>query len=95
MMRGGLRTLERAAPGVLNADLRACNDYAGGEEAAAKVRCPTLLVIGERDMMTPARLGLALAKRIEGAQVATLPGVGHIMMEEAPDATLDALRRIL
>ena len=95
MMRGGLRTLERAAPGVLNADLRACNEYAGGEEAAAKVRCPTLLVIGERDMMTPARLGLALAKRIEGAQVVTLPGVGHIMMEEAPDATLDALRRIL
>jgi pimeloyl-ACP methyl ester carboxylesterase len=95
MMRGGLRTLERAAPGVLNADLRACNDYAGGEQAAANVRCPTLLVIGERDMMTPAKLGLALAKRIEGAEVVTLPGVGHIMMEEAPDATLDALRRIL
>jgi len=95
MMRGGLRTLERAAPGVLNADLRACNDYAGGDEAAAKLRCPTLFVIGERDMMTPPRLGLALAKKIESAQVVTLPGIGHIMMEEAPDATLDALRRIL
>ncbi len=95
MMRGGLRVLESAAPGVLNADLRACNEYRGGEAAAAAVRCPTIFVLGERDVMTPPKLALALAKRITGAEVVMLPGIGHIMMEEAPDATLDALRKIL
>jgi pimeloyl-ACP methyl ester carboxylesterase len=80
---------------VLNADLRACNDYQGGEAAAAAVRCPTLFVLGERDIMTPPKLALALAKKIAGAEVTILPGVGHIMMEEAPDATLDALKRVL
>lgn len=95
MMRGGLRVLERAAPGVLNADLRACDAYEGGDAAAAAVRCPTLFVVGERDIMTPPKLTQSLAKKIVGAEVVVLPGIGHIMMEEAPDATLDALRRIL
>lgn len=95
MMRGGLRVLERAGPGVLNADLRACNEYVGGEAAAVGVRCPTMFVVGDRDVMTPPKLALALARKIAGAEVVMLPGVGHIMMEEAPDATLDALRRVL
>lgn len=95
MMRGGLRVLEGAAPGVLNTDLRACNDYQGGEAAASAIRCPTLFVLGDRDVMTPPKLALALAKKIVGAEVVMLPGIGHIMMEEAPDSTLDALRRVL
>lgn len=95
MMRGGLRVLEQSAPDTLYNDLNACNAYQGGEAAAEAVRCPTLLVLGERDMMTPLKSGRALAARIKGAEVVTIPGAGHIMMEEAPDETLDALKRIL
>ena len=32
---------------------------------------------------------------IPGAQTATIPACGHMMMLEQPDATLDALRSIL
>jgi pimeloyl-ACP methyl ester carboxylesterase len=95
IMRGGLRVLERQAQGVLAADLRACDGYEGGGAAAARVACPTLVLIGERDVMTSAKQGLAVAAQIKGAQAVTLPGIGHMMPEEAPDATLDALRRIL
>ena len=63
MTVGGLRLLERAAPGVLFADLNACNDYAEGIERAREVRCPVLLVLGERDSMTPA----PAARELEGA----------------------------
>ena len=38
--------LERARPGVLHADFLACDRYAGGPAAAARVRCPTVLVLG-------------------------------------------------
>ena len=95
MIQGGLGVLEHQAAGVLNVDLGACNAYQGGEAAAARVACKTLLVIGERDVMTPMKSALALAGRIKGAETVTLPGIGHMMMDEAPDATLDALKRVL
>jgi pimeloyl-ACP methyl ester carboxylesterase len=91
MMGGGVRLLERAGPGVLAADLAACDAYAEGTAAAAKVACPTLVIIGQADRMTPAKAGHALAKEIAGASAIVLPGVGHMMMAEAPNAISDAL----
>jgi len=95
MMKGGLRVMERAAKGVLYTDLAATNAYQGGEAAAANVGCPALVIIGEKDLMTPAKAGRALADAIPGAVSVTLSGLGHIMLEEDPDATLDALRDFL
>ncbi len=94
MMRGGLRVMERAAKGVLHTDLVATNAY-DGAAAAAAVDCPALVVIGEKDMMTPAKAGRALVGAIPGAASVMFPGLGHIMLEEDPDATLDALRDFL
>lgn len=88
------RLLERAAPGLLHADLAACNAYRN-DAAAGLVRCPTVLVLGERDLMTPARAGLALAQGIKGARPVVIPGAGHLLMAEQPDAVLDALRPLL
>ena len=38
---------------ILYNDLKACNDYAGGFESAANVKCPTLFIPDRRDVMTP------------------------------------------
>ncbi|TAK50906.1 MAG: alpha/beta hydrolase [Betaproteobacteria bacterium] len=86
-----LARLERLAPGVLHAGLKACNDYAAGLESAAHVKCPALLLLGRRDLMTPPRAASALAAAIPGARTVTLPSSGHSLMAEAPDAVLDAL----
>jgi len=94
MLRGGLRVMERAAKGVLHTDLSATSGY-DGSAAAAAIACPALVVIGEKDLMTPAKAGRALAAAIPGAMSVTFPGLGHIMLEEDPDATLDALRNFL
>jgi pimeloyl-ACP methyl ester carboxylesterase len=91
MLGGAECLLKKAAPGVLHADLAACNAYQGGVETAAKVACPTTLILGERDMMTPAKGGRALAARIAGAATIALPGAGHMLMVERPDEVLDAL----
>jgi len=86
-----LARLERLAPGVLYNDLNACNSYAGGEAAAAKVKCPALFILGRRDQMTVPKAGQALAQLVPGAKVVQLAPSGHSLMSEAPDATLDAL----
>ena len=95
MTGGGLRTLERAAPGVLHTDLVATDGYEGGEAAAAAVACPALVVIGARDLMTPAKRGHALAGMLPDSTTVVIPGAGHIMLDEEPDRTLDALKDFL
>ncbi|MEO3428849.1 alpha/beta hydrolase [Pelagibius sp. CAU 1746] len=95
LMGGGERLLERVRPGVLHADLTACNAYQEGMEAAAKVACPAVVIMGAEDKMTPARAGAKLAGAIPKAQQVLIPGCGHMMLAEKPDETLDALRTIL
>jgi pimeloyl-ACP methyl ester carboxylesterase len=86
-----LARLARLAPGVLHADLQACNAYEGGMDAAARVACPALFVLGARDMMTPPRAAQGLAGALRNAKTVTVGPSGHSLMAEAPDATLDAL----
>ena len=86
-----LARLARLAPGVLYAGLKACHEYAGGEAAAAKVKCPVQFIIGRLDQMTAAKAGLAFAQKMPGAQVVQIAPSGHSLMAESPDAVLDAL----
>lgn len=97
LLGGGERLLERARPGVLSRDLTACNAYeeARGLEVAAQVACPSLVLLGAEDRMTPAAAGRKLAAAIPGARVVELADCGHMMMLEKPDETLDALRDVL
>ncbi len=92
LLGGGVRLLERARPGVLHTDLAACDAFAAGADYAAAIACPTRLVLGAEDRMTPAKAGRKLAEAITGADVVVLPECGHMMMTERPDATLEALR---
>ena len=91
MTGGGLRLLERSGAGVMFAAMTACNDYTHGLDTAAKIQCPTLLVLGDRDAMTPPRAAKALAEAIPNSQTVVLKGCGHMMMAEQPDRVLDAL----
>ena len=79
---------------LLHTDLAACNDYDGGEAAAATVRCPTLFIFGAADVMTPPKSAAALAATIPHAQTITLTS-GHALMSEQPDAVNDALLSFL
>jgi pimeloyl-ACP methyl ester carboxylesterase len=45
--------------------------------------------------MTPAKQGRELALSIAGANCRVLPAVGHMVMTEAPDETIDALADFL
>jgi pimeloyl-ACP methyl ester carboxylesterase len=92
------RLMERVSacgePSVFHTDFAACNSYAHGLERAAQVRCPVRLVLGAKDMMTPARATRALVDALKAAgaplDVVTLDAA-HALMSEQPDGTLDAL----
>ncbi|MGI9505468.1 MAG: alpha/beta fold hydrolase, partial [Geminicoccaceae bacterium] len=61
LMGHALKLLARAAPGVLHNDLAACNAYDHGLAAASEIACPTLVVAGSYDRMTPTKQAAKLA----------------------------------
>src|SRR5690606_39368553 len=52
---------------------------------SVKVKVPVTVVMGERDLMTPAKSGRELAAALPDARTVTLPGAGHMLMSERPD----------
>jgi pimeloyl-ACP methyl ester carboxylesterase len=92
MHSGAQRVLERCRPGVLFNDLSACNAYQNALAAAARITVPATFILGERDMMTPAKAGKALAAALPNSRTIVLSGAGHMMMVERPDELLAALQ---
>nr|WP_314623856.1 alpha/beta hydrolase [uncultured Noviherbaspirillum sp.] len=95
VMEGSRRLMQRiAARGpdqLFHTDFTVCNAYAGGEAAAARVTCPTLLLLGQRDMMTPPRAARTVREAILHARSIEIAAAGHALMAEQPDAVLEAL----
>lgn len=88
------RLMQRQGHGVLHRDMSACNAYAGGFDAASRVRCPTLLLSAAQDRMTPPKAITPLAEafsRETTVRKLVIPGAGHAMMAEAPAAVLEGL----
>ncbi len=92
MLGAAERLLERARPGVLYADLAACNAYDDALIAAKGVAVPSVVVLGGRDLMTPLKAGRAIADAIPSSRLVVLDGAGHMLMSERPDEVLTALR---
>jgi pimeloyl-ACP methyl ester carboxylesterase len=91
MTGAAMALFARNAKGLLFTDLEACNAWKTGAEAASKLRCPTLVLLGANDIMSPTRNGRELAGLISGSRTVSIDDCGHMMTAEAPDAVLDAL----
>jgi pimeloyl-ACP methyl ester carboxylesterase len=95
MMGASNRLLERSQPGVLASDLAACAAYDRAEARAAAIGVRTLLILGERDLMTRPKHADPITAGITGAQTVLLERTGHAMMMERPDAIIDTLADFL
>ena len=56
---------------------------------------PTAIVVGAHDPFVPPAVGERLAAEIPGATLEVLPDARHFLPEEAPQATADAIARLL
>ena len=87
--------LANARSGVLYTGLSACNAYQGAAEAAALVKCPTLLVLGRDDKMAPAKKAEPLAQAIGDSKTIVINQCGHMMLIERPNQVHRALMPFL
>jgi pimeloyl-ACP methyl ester carboxylesterase len=92
---GNWRLMERQPAGVLYNDFNACNAYGRGLERVSALKCPVLYLLAQRDAMTMTRNARELIRATPHAEVVEIPGSGHNMMAEQPDATLRGLMQWL
>ncbi len=98
-LHGSNRALMRRVQGgrsdvnLFHHDFGVCDAYAGGMEAAERVKCPVTFILGDRDQMTSPKQTREIAQVLK-ARVLTVPA-GHALMAEAPDFVLAALRTAL
>ena len=107
LVQGAISTETRtrrpvAVTAVRELVMRQCPDgYARTCEALADARaaevggitCPTMLVTGDEDAITPAQAVRQIGERIADARVTVLPRCGHWTMVEKPEECGDLLRR--
>lgn len=63
-------------------------------EGLSKVETPTVVVVGSRDVLTPPRLGRAIAATVPGARFELVAGAGHMLPFESPDRVATAIAEL-
>lgn len=57
----------------------------------AQITCPTLVIVGDRDELTPVPLSEAIARQVRHAELVVIPGAAHCANLEQPEAFNRAL----
>jgi len=66
-----------------------------GRESLRAIRCPTLILCGADDALTPPKLHQEIAERIPHAKLVVIPECGHLSTMERPEAVTPAMREWL
>ncbi|MEV6886576.1 alpha/beta fold hydrolase [Streptomyces sp. NPDC051135] len=86
------RRMARAVgPRAARAQLAAQATRRDAFPALRTVRCPTAVVCGTRDVLCPPGFHRAIAGAVPGARLHELPGTGHLLPWERPDALTSVL----
>ena len=67
---------------ILAVDLKACDNYLNGSEAAKTINLPSLLILGELDKMVNLEAGKKFSNLLENSTTHIINGCGHMIMIE-------------
>ena len=67
---------------ILAVDLKACNNYSNGSEAAKEIDFPSMLILGELDKMINLEAGKKFSNLIKNSTTHVIKGCGHMIMIE-------------
>lgn len=84
---------KQPAAGVIGA-LKAMAERPDSTELLATFKFPVLVLHGDADALIPVERAREVKTELPGAELVVLPGVGHMPMLDAPEATAAALRKL-
>jgi len=76
-------------------DLMAMAERPDSVPLLSEIICPTLILVGEQDGLTPPADAKLMAEKIKKAQLEIIPSAGHLSNLEQPDHFNKAVRRFL
>ncbi len=84
-----------ATPQGIAAASRGMAQRADSTELLAGITCPTLVIVGEQDTLTPPTVAQAYASQIPDARYAVISQAGHLSNLEQPELFLQVVRGFL
>jgi len=93
---GAVRQIITQTPIVgIAGDLMAMAERPDSVPLLSEIACPTLILVGEHDGLTPPADGRLMAERIEKARLEIIPDAGHLSNLENPQAFNTAVHRFM
>jgi 3-oxoadipate enol-lactonase len=87
--------IESSSPAAIAGMITALMTRADSTPVLRTIHCPTLIVVGDEDTITPPALSREMHQAISHSQLVVLPGVGHLANMEQPAAFNAALTGFL
>jgi pimeloyl-ACP methyl ester carboxylesterase len=94
-VRERVRELGRQSRAGVCAGIRALRDRPDRQAELAAITCPTLVMVGTMDQISPPAEVAALARAIPNARLTEIPGAGHLSNLERPDAFVAAIAEFI
>jgi pimeloyl-ACP methyl ester carboxylesterase len=82
---------EETGPQAYCRQQQAIIDRADSRPGLGAIACPTLVLVGDDDQLTPPALAREMAAGIQGARLVVVPECGHLSTLERPQAVTEAL----
>ena len=79
------RTIESTDPLALSGTLLALASRTDTTAGLAKIQVPTLILVGEEDVITPPSHSRSMHEKIAGSKMAVIPKAGHVSNLENPE----------
>jgi 3-oxoadipate enol-lactonase len=87
--------MARTAPESVAAALYAMAARDDSTPTLSHIYCPTLIIVGEHDQVTPPDVARSMNRAIAASEVVVIPHAGHMTPVEQPHAFAEALVRFL
>ena len=60
-------------------------DRPDNREVLAEIKCPTVVIVGEQDVLTPVKVAEEMHNGIAGSKLEVIPDCGHLSTMERPE----------
>ena len=89
-----VEALQKAGPKIIHNDFLACDQYDRSADLA-QITVPTLIIVGQDDLLTPLKYSEFLHEHIFSSKLVVIPEAGHYVMLEKPAETSQAITDFL
>jgi pimeloyl-ACP methyl ester carboxylesterase len=94
LVQRGLEQMAEVPPQTIHDDFAACDTF-DVMPRLGEIHCPTLVICGTEDKLTPPKYATFLTERIAGAELKLIEGAGHMVMVEQPELVAEAISAAL